>query len=189
MSTKEHEQWFKDNIPTAVQLAVEGNFGKPNINQSFFSAVTLRHVVPLLSKSGFVSRKTGKNMEKAFYPWLLYNRLRMEYQDIDFRPLRDPNPTWEQETGTNAIRAKMMTACFIYYDFDTPTVVRFIGGPHVGAHRDTTAILTELQGKVTEKAWNDLKWLYTCGAPHHCNAEAMEDNFMAYFLYGNHKSA
>jgi hypothetical protein len=73
MSTKEREQWFKDNVPTAVQLAVEGNFGKPNINQSFFSAVTLRHVVPLLSKSGFVSRKTGKNMEKAFYPWLLYN--------------------------------------------------------------------------------------------------------------------
>jgi hypothetical protein len=114
----------------------------------------------------------------------------MDYKDVDFRPLRDPNPSWEQETGINAIRAKMMTACFIYYDFDTPTVVRFIGGPHIGAHRrDTKAILKELKGKATDKAWHDLEWLYTRGAPHHCNAEATEDNFMAYFLYGNHKSA
>jgi hypothetical protein len=128
-------------------------------------------------------------MEKAFYPWLLYDRLCMDYKDVDFRPLRDPNPSWEQERGINAIRAKMMTACFIYYDFDTPSVVRLIGGPHIGAHCDTKAILKELKGKVTDKAWPDLEWLYTRGAPHHCNAKATEDNFMAYFLYGNHKSA
>jgi hypothetical protein len=139
-----------------------------------------------LTSSGKDNDESG--LEAAFTPAKTYKILRRHHQDVDFRPLQDPNPNWEDEVEVNKERVRMITACFIHYKFHTPSVVRFIGGVHVGAHRDTIKILGELRGKISDKTHRDLTWLYTRGAPHVCQAESTEENFVEFYHYGNHKS-
>jgi hypothetical protein len=192
MKPHEREQWMKDHVPSSVELAASGNFGKPNHDQLFSSDVCLRHVIPFVMDSGFLT-SSGKNndeskLEAAYEPAKVYKILRRDHQNVDFRPLRNPVLNWNDEVEINEDRVRMITACFIHYKFHTPSVVRFIGGVHVGAHRDTAAILKELKGKINDQTHRDLEWLYTRGAPHICQATSSEENFLEFYKYGNHKS-
>ena len=190
LTTNQRDKWLATTAPTSVQLAVKGSFGKANINQSFTSEVTLRHVLPFIyARDWALSKRDKELLEIAYYPAKLYSILRRQYSKIDFRPLLLPNHNWENETTINHDRAKMITACFLHYNFDTASVIRYIGGAHTGEHRDTEAILAELEGKIDPAVWQDLARVYRSGCPAYCNAEASDENFIAYYKYGNHKSA
>ena len=41
MKPHKREAWFHSHVPTSVELATSGNFGKPNHDQSFSSDVHL----------------------------------------------------------------------------------------------------------------------------------------------------
>jgi hypothetical protein len=83
----------------------------------------------------------------------------------------------------------LVTACFLHYNFDTPTVVRFIGGQHTAAHGDVPAILRKLRyANADQHVLANLKQVFTVGSPAYCNASATERNFRAFFEYGNYKT-
>lgn len=185
----QREDWAKDNLPDRVQLLLEQPFGKDNINQSFTSDLRFRHVLIFLYRSGYLSRRVRSHLEKAC--WLAKNLAKIirQYKPTNFQPLRVQSPNWEQESELSTERKELTTACFLHYNFDTASVVRYIGGPHVGAHRDTEGILTILKGAIEEEVWNDLARLFRNGAPAICNAHSTEENFLAFYRYGNHASA
>jgi hypothetical protein len=41
MKPKEREEWLRSHVPSSVELAISGNFNKPNHTQSFSSDVCL----------------------------------------------------------------------------------------------------------------------------------------------------
>ena len=69
------------------------------------------------------------------------------------------------------------------------SVIRYIGGPHIGAHRDMPTILKHLAGKIDDDIHRDLTRIFTSGSPSLCNAEFTEENFQKFVNYGNHKSS
>jgi hypothetical protein len=72
----------------------------------------------------------------------------------------------------------MVTACFLHFNFDTPSVVRYIGGQHTAEHHDVPAILRELsRTQVDPIVLADLERVFTVGFPAFCNATASEENF------------
>jgi hypothetical protein len=94
---------------------------------------------------------------------------------MDNKPIDD---TWVQ----------MAMAAILHFDGDMATLVRWMGGTHVGAHRDTQKILNTINGIVDDGTFGHVRRLYTQGAPAFCNAESSEANFQAYLKYGNHSS-
>jgi hypothetical protein len=70
-----------------------------------------------------------------------------------------------------ATNQSLVTACFLHFNFDTPSVVRCIGGQHIAAHRDVPAIMKELRcAGVDPAVLADLERIYTVGSPALCNA-------------------
>ena len=67
-------------------------------------------------------------------------------------------------------------------------MVRWIGGPHVGAHRDNPAIFARLKDTCTHADYHELVRVFTQGSPTYINAECSQANYKAYRDYGNHSS-
>jgi hypothetical protein len=67
-------------------------------------------------------------------------------------------------------------------------MVRWIGGPHVGAHRDNTAIFARLKETCDDANYKELIRVFTQGSPTYINAECSQANCKAYRVYGNHSS-
>ena len=82
----------------------------------------------------------------------------------------------------------MTSACLLHFNGDVATMVRWIGGPHVNEHLNVPAILALLKPIVDPDIYDDVKRIYTFGAPAFCNASATEANFQAFLQYGNHQS-
>lgn len=112
-----------------------------------------------------------------------------QHKSIDFRLLQgfNPNPNWDVKTAVDKHRAQMMTVCAFRFDLDIPTVVCWIGGPHVAAHRDHARILCTLKPHVDADIHVDLTRIFYHGAPALCNAEASTANYHVYRAYGNHQ--
>lgn len=103
-----------------------------------------------------------------------------EHASIDFRPLQGFNADWNAGTSIDTDRVRMATATLLHFDGDIADVVRWIGGPHVRAHRDITATLGYLQGKIEPDLCLTLERMWRHGSPAVCNASATEKNFQAY---------
>jgi hypothetical protein len=82
----------------------------------------------------------------------------------------------------------MTSACLLHFDGDVATMARWIGGPHVNAHLNVSAILATLKPIVDPDIYSDVSRILTFGAPALCQAEASKENFQAYLKYGNHQS-
>jgi hypothetical protein len=77
-------------------------------------------------------------------------RLIKKYGNVDFNQLKGFNkPGWENETVLNKKRKTMASAALLHFNGDAGDLVRWIGGTHVGAHRQTNAILKFLRGRIT----------------------------------------
>jgi hypothetical protein len=103
------------------------------------------------------------------------------YGTLDFTPLRLGIPA-DLPTPDSIVHVKrLVTACFLHFNFDTPSVVRYIGGQHLAAHRDVPAIIQELRrAEVDPAVLADLERVFTVGSPAFCNAAASERNFRAF---------
>ena len=80
----------------------------------------------------------------------------------------------------------LTTACFLHYNLDIPTVVRYLGGPHVAALRDTPRILKTVQPLVDPILFNAFARILTLGAPARCVANSSKYNYQLHRRYGNH---
>ena len=156
-------------------------FGKENRSQCFSAQAALRHVLLPLWNSGFVARDSNdwNNFAVIFPDVTTLRDLLDEYGDTEFNSIQGYPANLVQETATAAL---------LTFEGDATALVRWVGGPHVAAHRDTDTILAYLKGKIDDVTLGHLDRLYRKGAPNYCNASATEDNFHEYLAYGNHKS-
>ena len=186
MSKKARED-FLLTLPTNVQTKLNQKFGKENLKQCFKSEACLRLVLLPLYNSGYLNTTNDrKALAEAYKPFWLLLQLLKEHEQVDFRPLKGYQQDWRTATAINPDRVSMATAALLHYDGDVAAVVRFIGGPHVGEHRDIDATLAFLAGKIDKVTLTTLERCWRHGVPAQCNAEASEENFQAYLNYGNH---
>ena len=167
-------------------------FGKDTVSQCFSSEPTLRHVLLPVMKSGFLGSSLSPWRALAATASVFRDlvTLVLDYADIDFRPLRGYPVGWDAENTINYHRAAMTTAALLHFNGSAADTVRWVGGPHVAAHRDTDEILRTLRrSDVSPSVIADIARLYRFGAPNTCNASSTEANFQAYLQYGNHASA
>ena len=189
LTIKHLEAFVTEILPTSVQVQLSQQFGKDTITQSFYAAKSFCHVLLPLLKSGYLSCRATKNLEKASFRARQLQQLRKKYSPIDFRKLQGFQSDWEETECIRQDWRDMTTACALHYNGDIATVVRYIGGPHVNAHIDAANVLAKLKPIVTTDVFDDVQRILTTGAPAYCNAEASQANFDAYLQYGNHKSA
>jgi hypothetical protein len=189
LTRAQRDQWARDNFPSRVQVALNTPFGKDSLSHLFAAAVQLRHVLLSVIKLAYLSVWAHRNLMRAS---LLARRLHwlcQRYGGLDFRALRVVVPANLSTPDLVARLQGLVTACFLHYNFDSPTVVRYIGGQHTVAHQDVLAILRELRrANVDADLLADLERVFTVGCPAVCNAEATERNFHAFMEYGNHKT-
>ena len=168
-------------LPPKVQINLAQPFGKDSLLHSFYSQNCFRHVLLPVLKSGFLSCKATKNLEKASRRARQLQMLRKKYSKVDFLPLQGFQPDWESTTTIQADWKAMTSACLLHFDGDVATMVRWIGGPHVNAHLDIPAmILAKLRLIVDPDIFSDISRIFLLGAPAKCTAEASEENFQAF---------
>ena len=180
---------FVQRLPTRVQVKLDQQFGKDNNAQCFKSEASLRHVLIPLMKSGYLKKETDwGNFANAFDMVDMFLQLWDEHSGVDCTSIQGFQSDWDAATKIDQARVRMATAALLHFDGDIADTVRWIGGPHVGAHRDIAATLQYLQGKIEDNTHEILAASWKCGVPKVCNAEATEDNFRAYLQYGNHET-
>jgi hypothetical protein len=184
-SQREREA-FVATLPTSVQLKLNQPFGKDNLVQCFKAETCFRHVLLPVYHSGFLTGQDWTQLATASPMAKTLLDLLAEHDSIDFRPIQGFQADWKTATTIDGNRTRMATAALLHYQGDMASVVRWIGGPHVAAHRDVTASLAFLEGKIEPVTHNHLARLWRHGVPASCNAEASEANFQAYRAYGNH---
>jgi hypothetical protein len=87
-------------------------------------------------------------------------------QTTDFSPLCLGIPLNLTDAVMMKQQQAMVTACFVCYNFDTASAVRYIGGQHTTVHQDVQAIITELRlAGLEDQLVNDLERIFTYGAP------------------------
>ena len=178
---------FLATLPTRVQVKLNQPFGKDNIVQCFQSEACLRLVLLPLYKSGFLSRSTDWSaLAVAYREANKFLALIKDHADVDFRPLQGYNVRWNSIKTIDNDRVRMATAALLHFDGDVADVVRWIGGPHVGANRDIDASLAYLRGIVAPGLCDSLERMWRHGSPAVCNASATDQNFQEYKSYGNH---
>ena len=187
-SQQQKENFVRDELPSNVRIQLDQKFGKDNKNQSFMGAVSFRHAYVHLFASKFLSvedvRLLCSTCPQANQLYDLIKR----HEKIDFRPLQGFNPHWASDDSLSEEKRTMMTACFLHFKLETPTVIRWLGGPHVAAHRNVVETIKTLQGSVDPITLSHLERLFRTGSPELCNASASEKNFQQFFAYGNHKT-
>lgn len=174
-----------------IVAKLEQPFGKENLTQCFRAEAALRHTLLPLWKSGMLAgcEPEWTALAKAYYPARLLKELLDEYGDVPFEGIRGYNPDWETETDVNKERVAMATAALLHFNGSMADLVRWIGGPHVGAYRDHDAIIATLKAsEVDPRVVADLARIFYQGIPALCNVSASEENFAAYFRYGNHST-
>ena len=183
------EEWtkFRLSLPTNTQLRLSESFGKDNIHQSFTTDVCFRHVLVFLFKSGFLSNPETQALNKSSKIASTMSALLWEHRRIDFSPIRGYDKFWEQRTSLEQGRRKMTTACFLYFNLEVPTVIRYLSGPHVAKLRDVPHTLRTAKPHLPTDLYEALSKVFTYGAPAKCIATSSDTNYREYLSYGNHK--
>ena len=189
LTTAKLEQFASEILPSRVQVQLNQQFGKDSLQHSFYAAKSFCHILLPLLKSGFLSCRATKALEKASFRVRQLQRLRKKYAPLDFRSMQGYQENWDDTSTIREDWKALMSACALHYNGDIATVVRYIGGPHVNEHIDPTKLLAKLKPIVSNDVFDDVTRILTKGAPALCNAEASMENFEAYLKYGNHKSA
>jgi hypothetical protein len=189
LTTQRLEQFVSTILPTNVQVQLDQPFGKDSLQHSFYSEISFCHILLPLLKSGYLSCRATKSLERASYRVRQLQQLRKKHVPLDFRSLQGYQIDWENTATIREDWKAMTSACALHYNGDMATVVRFIGGPHVHQHINTPTVLEKLKPVVTTDIYNDVRRILTTGAPALSNADAAHQNFDAYLQYGNHKSA
>jgi hypothetical protein len=173
---------FSRTLNPRIQAMLNQPFGKPNLSQCFHSEAALRHVLVPVLKSRLLAAADWQQFAAAVPVVQLFLQLWTDLLDIDFHQLPGFKPNWEAQDNIDADSALQATAALLLQfdgDGDAAALVRWLGGPHVGAHRDVPHILKTLKGTVPD---------FTPGMPARFNAAATDRNYRAYAAYGNHST-
>jgi hypothetical protein len=187
-SQKEKEKFVRDNLPNNVRIQLDQPFGKDNKKQSFLGTISFRHAFVHLFASGFLAEKDVRVLCSSCSQANQLHNLIKRHEKVDFRPLQGFNQNWESDDSLSKERRTMMTACFLHFKLETPTIIRWLGGPHVAAHRDVDKIIKTLQGSVDQTTLSHLERLFRSGSPEYCEGKSSEKNFNQFLAYGNHKT-
>ena len=187
-----HERFFSHSaLPKAFELERIQPFGKNNINQSFTADKTFYHIVLIVFKSNFLTRKercrvkiTCPTFKKMWREWKLVRDL----QPVDFLPLLQQPPNWESQTQIDERRVHLRLALLLHYNFDLAAVHRFVGGNHTAAHMDPDRILPLVKDLLDEPTYNHLERILRFGCPAYLNAHCSRENYLKYRNHGNHRS-
>jgi hypothetical protein len=180
-----------DQIDPRIVARLDQPFGKDNLLQFFNAEPGLRHVLLPVWKSGFLfgDKASWGSLCTAYYPARILRDLLQDYGDIPFRGIRGFPEGWETETAVNENRVAMATAALLHYNGSVADLVRWIGGPHVNAHRDHSTILANLLAAgVPDHVLSGVRRVFYDGIPAKCQAFSSEENFAAYYRYGNHST-
>jgi hypothetical protein len=158
------------------------------LHQCYYLQKSGKQVLHLLYKSGLLTNSTRKKLERAFPPARQYIQLVKLYQNVDFSSMKGFQLDWEKQTELSIPQRDMTTACLLHFNLSLPAMVRWIGGAHIGAHRNNAAIFARLKDTCQEENYNDLVRIFTQGSPTYINAECSQANYQAYRVYGNHSS-
>ncbi|KAI2510434.1 hypothetical protein MHU86_4007 [Fragilaria crotonensis] len=188
LTSKRLDNFAQIVLPSNVQIQLAQPFGKNSLTQSFFAQKCFRHVLLPVLKSGFLSCRATKYLEKASRRVRQLQMMRKKYADVNFLPLQGFQDDWESTTTIRTDWKAMTSACLLHFNGDVANMVRWIGGPHVNAHLNVPAILAKLKLIVDSDIHKDISRILLLGAPALCNASATEENFQAYLQYGNHES-
>lgn len=193
--TEKRRDEYIDVQEPAVQAVLRQQVGKqpyiaPSLMQQFTSDVTPRHIYVYMIKSDYLTDSDRARLclaDKKILP--LWNTWR-QHRNVDFSSLQGYTSysDWESETALNKDRIRMTTACLLYFNCDVPKMLRWMGGPHVAAHRNSEALLRGLQGKINDKTFKQVKFLFKHGANMSCQAHSSAENEECYRAYGNHKT-
>ena len=188
--TAREREAFVNTLPTRVQAKLNQPFGKDNLVQCFLSEACLRLVLLPLYKSAYLSREPDWSAFASASPMVAtFLTVVDDHAAVDFRQLQGPHPDWDAATSIDLDRGvRMATAALIHFDGDVANLVLWIGGTHVGAHRNIRTTLAYLRGKISPQLCATLERMWCHGSPAVCNASASDANFEAYRLYGNHAS-
>jgi hypothetical protein len=166
LTRAQRDQWARENLPSRVQVALDTRFGKESLSHSFSSAIAFRHVLLLVFKSDYLSVKAKRTLLRVSPFARKLNWLCRKYDNLDFTSLQNGIPGNLSTPDLIPHLKGLVTACFLHVNFDTLTVVRYIGGQHTVAHRDVPAILAELgRANVDPDVLTDLQQIFTLGAP------------------------
>ena len=178
----------KSAMCTAWQAQKEQKFGKDNLHQVFTTERVFPHVVFFLLKYEFLDADDRTNLFEAMPStrslWTEYHRVK----DIDWTPLCQPNPNWNNQTVIDDNRVDMCTAMLFHYNMDLAAVHQKIGGNHVGAHRPAEVILEQVMGILSWEDFEHLRRILYDSCPHIFNQEATYEQYLEMHKYGNHQS-
>jgi hypothetical protein len=188
--TQAAQHWFRttlDAVDHRILARLDQPFGKDNLSQHFYSTPGLRHILLPLWKSGFLydDPTSWSSFCDAYFPASILRDLLKEFGDVPFRGIRGFPEGWESETSINQERVAMATAGLLHFNGSVANLVRWIGGPHVGAQRDHLTTLKTLEASGVDASMvADLRRIFLDGIPGTCRAISGEDNFTAYYRYG-----
>jgi hypothetical protein len=158
------------------------------LKQCYFLQKCGHEALHLLYILGFMTNSIKKKLERAFPPARRYRQLARLYQNVDFRSMQGFQPDWQKQTELSVPQQEMTTACLLHFNLSLPAMVRWVEGPHVGAHRDNTAIFARLKETCDDANYKELVRVFTQGSPTYINAECSQANYKAYQVYGNYSS-
>ncbi|KAG7354495.1 hypothetical protein IV203_003851 [Nitzschia inconspicua] len=179
-------------LDPVVQDALNCKYGKPtSSNLSFTAECRFRHVIPALVRSAFVSPRDLQLLDATCPLVGVYVSLEMEFahHNVEYARGFVSYADYATETTVNKQRVHSTIASLFLCGFSIPKLVRFLGGPHLGATRDVDKILQTLQPSVDPEILQELHRVFVYGAPRYCQGSSTEDNFLAVLRYGNHASA
>jgi hypothetical protein len=187
-STKMNKEVFFASLPNNIKLMVDQPFGKDNLNQCFYLQKTGKQALFLILTSGYLTNTAKKKLERAFPPARQLSQIMRKYQEVDFRTLQGFQAGWEKQKELPLAQRDMATACLLHFKLSLPAMVRWIGGPHVAAHRDNKTIFERIKKTCKDADYQQLVRIFTHGSPTYINAECLQPNYEASRKYGNHSS-
>lgn len=163
LTKAQREHFVHTQCGNRVKAMLNQPFGEENLNQCFCAEPHFCHVLTPLWKSGFTlndppggtnpsafEASTWSDLGKVLAEVGTLLKILQEHGDIDFNSLRGHQKNWDQETATDKGRASKATAVLLHFNGNAATLVCWIGGPHVGQHRNLDAILGFMVGKADE---------------------------------------
>jgi hypothetical protein len=123
LSTKVRDEFVREYLPSHAQVALEQSFGKDSCSQSFFSEVNFRHTILYLYNLGWLSNRDRSALEADCPLAKCYVLLWKQHRHVDFRPAQGCWDNWKETTMLDGEGKCMITACFMHYLCNTPTVV------------------------------------------------------------------
>ena len=186
---REMEEWVK-LLPPRIQNTLKDSTGKHNINHQWTTEIVFRHLLPALLMSGFLDPVSFGNLDIATPLVGTFLRIQRLYTDVDPSPVRGyaMYKQFRAEKDFHPERCRLSSAALFHCGFFVPSLVRWMGGPHTGAHRDLAQIRRNLTPSVDPELLNNVIQLFERGAPNACEGHSTNINFMEYFRYGNHAS-